>query len=143
MRVDLTGVFFAMKHQIRAMLRNGRGSIVNTSSTLGLVAWPQAADYVAAKHGVLGLTKAAALDYSARKIRINAVMPGTINTPMVRRLNADLSMSANMKRLVEHHPIGRFGEPNEVGEAVKWLLSDASSFVTGAALAVDGGFLTI
>jgi NAD(P)-dependent dehydrogenase (short-subunit alcohol dehydrogenase family) len=96
-----------------------------------------------AKHGVIGLTKAAALDYGGQDIRANAILPGSINTPMVSRANSDPALTANMKKLIYHHPFERFGEPREVGEAVKWLLSDAASFVTGVSLPVNGGFLAI
>jgi NAD(P)-dependent dehydrogenase (short-subunit alcohol dehydrogenase family) len=141
--VDLTAVFYCLKYQIIAMLETGGGSIINTASSLGVVAIPNQAEYVAAKHGVIGLTKSAAVDYSAKKIRVNAVLPGVIQTPMIKRALEDPRFSAAFDKLREHHPIGRFGEPNEIGEAVKWLLSDASSFVTGASLPVDGGYLTV
>ena len=140
LRVDLTGVFLCIKHQVRAMLAGGGGSIVNTASALGQVAIPRAAEYVTAKHGVIGLTRAAALEYSAGGIRVNAVLPGIIRTPMIERAIEHPDFSAFFDKLLEHHPIGRFGQPPEVGEAVKWLLSDAASFVTGAMIAVDGGY---
>jgi len=142
LRIDLTGVFFCLKHQIRAMLGSG-GSIVNTASALGAVALPNAAEYVAAKHAVAGLTKAAAADYAARGIRVNAVLPGIINTPMVNRLTGDPVFAELFQRLRERHPIGRFGEPMEVAEAVLWLLSERASFVNGAMLPVDGGYLAV
>jgi NAD(P)-dependent dehydrogenase (short-subunit alcohol dehydrogenase family) len=142
-RIDLTGVFFCLKHQIRAMLKSGGGSIVNTASALGAVAIPNASEYVAAKHGVIGLTKAAAADYGAQRIRINAVLPGIIQTQMVGRLADDPNFAAYFSKLRDRHPIGHFGQPSEVGEAVKWLLSDAASFVTGASISVDGGYLAI
>ena len=142
-RIDLTGVFVCMKYQIKAMLNSGGGSIVNTASALGAVAIPNASEYIAAKHGVIGLTKAAAADYAADRIRVNAVLPGIINTKMVERLANDVQFAAYFDKLRDRHPIGRFGQPNEVGEAVSWLLSDASSFVTGASISVDGGYLAI
>jgi NAD(P)-dependent dehydrogenase (short-subunit alcohol dehydrogenase family) len=142
-RVDLTGVFFCLKHQIRAMLKSGGGSIVNTASALGSVAIPNASEYVAAKHGVIGLTKAAAADYGPHRIRVNAVLPGIIQTQMIGRLADDPIFSAYFNKLRDRHPIGRFGQPSEVGETVKWLLSDAASFVTGASISVDGGYLAI
>ncbi len=142
-RIDLTGVFFCLKHQIRAMLKSGGGSIVNTASALGSVAIPNASEYVAAKHGVIGLTKAAAADYGSQRIRVNAVLPGIIETQMVGRLADDPTFSAFFGKLKDRHPIGRFGQPSEVGETVKWLLSDAASFVTGASISVDGGYLAI
>lgn len=142
-RIDLTGVFFCMKHQIRAMLQTGGGAIVNTASALGSVALFNASEYVAAKHGVVGLTKAGAADYGAQGIRVNAVLPGIVNTPMVGRLVDDPNFAHLFQRLRERHPIGRFGEPSEIGESVAWLLSDAASFVTGAMISVDGGYLAI
>lgn len=141
--VDLTGVFLCLKYQIQAMLKTGGGSIVNTASALGCVAIPNASEYVAAKHGVVGLTRAAAADYGPDKIRVNAVLPGIIRTEMVGRLAKDPQFAGYFDKLRDRHPIGRFGNPDEVGETVKWLLSDASSFVTGAAISVDGGYLAI
>lgn len=141
--IDLTAVFLCIKYQVRAMLKTGGGAIVNTASSLGQVAIPGAADYVAAKHGVIGLTRAAGADYGARGVRVNAVLPGIIETPMIARLSADPNFSAMFERLRARHPIGRFGQPSEIGEAVLWLLSDAASFVNGAAIAVDGGYLSI
>ncbi|MFD0850617.1 SDR family oxidoreductase [Sphingosinicella xenopeptidilytica] len=142
-RIDLTGVFYCLKHEIAAMLDSGGGAIVNTASALSEVAIPQAAEYVSAKHGVAGLTKAAAIDYGARGIRVNAVLPGIIRTAMIDRAIEHPSFSAYFEKLLEHHPIGRFGQPAEVGETVKWLLSDAASFVTGAMISVDGGYRAI
>lgn len=142
-KVDLTGVFYCMKHQIRAMLDNGGGSIVNTASALGAVAIAAASDYVAAKHGVLGLTKAAAVDYGPHGIRINAILPGIIETPMILRLSQEENFSNQFQALRERHPIGRFGKPEEVAAAALWLLSDAASFVTGTSMSVDGGYLAI
>jgi len=142
-KVDLTGVFFCMKHQIRAMLETGGGSIVNTASALGAVAIAAASDYIAAKHGVLGLTKAAAVDYGPHNIRVNAILPGIIETPMILRLSQEDNFANQFQALRERHPIGRFGKPEEVAAAACWLLSDASSFVTGTSLSVDGGYLAI
>jgi NAD(P)-dependent dehydrogenase (short-subunit alcohol dehydrogenase family) len=137
--VMLTGVYQCMKHEIPAMLERGGGAIVNTASGAGLIGFPGQAAYVASKHGVIGLTKVAALDYGAKGVRVNAVCPGTVRTPMVdTAVSSDASLAA---RLVGLHPIGRIGTPDEVAEAVVWLCSDASSFVLGAALPVDGGYV--
>ena len=143
LRVDLTSVFRCLKYQVMAMLGTGGGSIVNTASSLGQVAIQNASEYIASKHGVVGLTRAAAADYGARGIRVNAVLPGVTRTPMIARLTEDPQFSAFFARLKERHPIGRFGEPAEIGEAVKWLLSDSASFMNGAAMAVDGGYLAV
>ncbi len=142
-RVDLTSVFWCIKYQVIAMLKTGGGAIVNTASSLGQVAIRNASEYITAKHGVIGLTRAAAAEYGAHGIRVNAVLPGIIKTPMISRLTEDVRFSAFFQRLKERHPIGRFGEPAEIGEAVKWLLSDAASFMNGAAMACDGGYLSI
>lgn len=143
LRVDLTSVFWCIKYQVLAMMKTGGGSIVNTASSLGQVAIQNASEYIAAKHGVIGLTRAAAAEYGSKGIRVNAVLPGIIRTPMISRLTADERFSAFFEKLKDRHPIGRFGEPAEIGEAVKWLLSDAASFMNGAAMAVDGGYLAI
>jgi NAD(P)-dependent dehydrogenase (short-subunit alcohol dehydrogenase family) len=141
LRVDLTGVFLCMKYQIKAMLATGGGSIVNTSSGAAQIAFPNGGEYVTAKAGVIGLTRSAAVDYGAQGIRVNAILPGVIRTPMIARLSQDPDFSAMFDRSRQRHIVGRFGEPSEIGEAAKWLLSDAASFVQGAALVVDGGFL--
>ena len=143
LRVDLTSVFWCLKYQVLAMLATGGGAIVNTASSLGQVAIQNASEYITAKHGVVGLTRAAAAEYGARGIRVNAVLPGIIRTPMIARLTEDVRFSAFFDKLKDRHPIGRFGEPAEIGEAVKWLLSDAASFMNGAAMACDGGYLAI
>ncbi len=136
--VNLTGVFLCMKAQIPALLAAGGGAIVNVASILGAVGFANAPAYTAAKHGVLGLTKAAALEYGAQGVRINAVGPAFIHTPMIERLESD---PATQQALVAMHPIGRLGQPEEVAELVLWLSSRAASFVTGAYYPVDGGFL--
>jgi NAD(P)-dependent dehydrogenase (short-subunit alcohol dehydrogenase family) len=143
LRVDLTSVFWCLKYQVIAMLRTGGGAIVNTASSLGQVAIPNASEYIASKHGVIGLTRAAAAEYGAQGIRVNAVLPGIIRTPMIARLSEDPQFSGLFDGLRQRHPIGRFGEPAEIGEAVKWLLSDSASFVNGTAMAVDGGYLAV
>jgi NAD(P)-dependent dehydrogenase (short-subunit alcohol dehydrogenase family) len=135
--INLRGVMLGMRHQIPAMLASGGGAIVNTASVAGLVGFANLGPYVASKHGVVGLTRGAALEYSAQGIRINAVCPGVIRTPMVARvIDEDPSLESTFAAL---EPIGRLGEPEEIGEAVAWLCSDAASFVTGHAMPVDGG----
>jgi NAD(P)-dependent dehydrogenase (short-subunit alcohol dehydrogenase family) len=136
--VNLSGVFYCMKHQIPAMLRSGGGAIVNMASILGQVGFAGAPAYVAAKHGVVGLTKTAALEYSAQGLRINAVGPAFIHTPMIAGLESD---PATQQQLVSLHAVGRLGQPEEVAELVVWLSCDRASFVTGAYYAVDGGYL--
>jgi NAD(P)-dependent dehydrogenase (short-subunit alcohol dehydrogenase family) len=136
--INLSGVFYGMKYQIAAMLKNGGGSIVNVASILGVVGLANSPAYTAAKHGVVGLTQAAALEYSALKVRINAVGPGFIHTPMTAGLEANATTAA---ALVNAHPIGRLGHPEEVAELVAWVASDRASFITGAYYPVDGGYL--
>ena len=137
--VNLTGVWLCMKYEIQQMLSQGGGAIVNTASAAGLVGFPSLPDYVASKHGVVGLTKTAALEYAKSGIRVNAVCPGVIQTPMVER-GAQLSPGFDELAL-SMEPVGRFGQPAEVGEAVVWLCSDAASFVTGHPMVVDGGLV--
>lgn len=138
--VDLTGVFYCLKHEVRVMKDRGVGSIVNTASAAGLRGQINSADYVAAKHGVVGLTKAAAVDCGALGIRVNALCPGLIMTPLAKELMADEVFSQAMDTLREKHIIGRFGEPEEIADAAIWLLSDHSRFVTGTPLTIDGGY---
>ena len=136
--VMLTGVFYCMKHEIPAMIRGGGGAIVNTSSGAGLIGVPNQADYVAAKHGVIGLTKSAALENITKNVRINSICPGTARSRMV---DGWLQGSEEAERQVASlHPIGRIAEPEEIARAVCWLLSDDASFVVGAAIAADGGY---
>jgi NAD(P)-dependent dehydrogenase (short-subunit alcohol dehydrogenase family) len=137
--VMLTGVYHCLKAEIPVMLERGGGAIVNTASGVGLVAYPQQAAYTASKHGVIGLTKVAALDYGSRGVRVNAICPGTARTPMVDdAIRRDPSISAHLEAL---HPIGRIGEASEVAEAAVWLCTPAASFVLGVALPVDGGYV--
>ena len=137
--VNMTGVFFCMKAEIPHMLRQGGGAIVNTASAAGLTGSPGLPAYVASKHGVVGLTRAAAIEYGREKVRINCVCPGPIRTPMLGRL---LSSRPEMEqRFASAEPLKRLGEPAEIGEAVAWLCSDAASYVTGHAMSVDGGYM--
>lgn len=135
--INLRGVFLCMKHQIPLMLRQGGGAIVNTSSGAGIKGFKGQAAYAAAKHGVIGLTKSAALDYAQSNIRINAVCPGIIATPMMDRFTG--GTPEGQQRVISQEPIGRMGKPEEIAAAAVWLCSGASSFVTGAALVADGG----
>jgi NAD(P)-dependent dehydrogenase (short-subunit alcohol dehydrogenase family) len=137
--VDLTGVFLCTKHELRAMAPAGRGAIVNASSGAGVVGFPGLPHYVAAKHGVLGVTKTAAQEFLGTGIRVNAVCPGTTDTPMLR---ATIAGDAGMEKLIRRAaPGGVFGRPEQVAEAAVWLCSDRASFVTGETLVVDGGAL--
>jgi NAD(P)-dependent dehydrogenase (short-subunit alcohol dehydrogenase family) len=135
--VDLRGVFLCMKHEIPLMREQGGGAIVNTSSGAGVKGFKGGAAYVAAKHGVIGLTKAAALDYAAANIRINAVCPGIIDTPMMDRFSG--GTREGRQAVIAQEPVGRMGKPEEIGAAVVWLCSDAAAFVVGHAMVIDGG----
>jgi NAD(P)-dependent dehydrogenase (short-subunit alcohol dehydrogenase family) len=135
--IDLRGVFLCMKCEIPLMLKQGRGAIVNTSSGAGVKGFAGQAAYAAAKHGIVGLTRSAALDYAHSKIRINAVCPGIVATPMMQRFTGGTPQGE--KRVIAQEPVGRMGTPEEIAEAVVWLCSDAASFVTGHAMVVDGG----
>lgn len=139
MNINLKGQWLCMKYEIPAMLKNGEGSIINVSSILGTVGFANAPAYTAAKHGLIGLTKTAALEYAAKAIRINAIAPAFIETPMLEKagITTDEEMKASV---VELHPMARLGRPEEVADAVLWLASDESTFVTGHTLLVDGGY---
>lgn len=135
--LNLTGVFVGMQAEIDAMLEDGGGAIVNMSSIAGQVGFPQSSPYVASKHGVIGLTKTAALEYSEAGVRVNAICPGVIETPMV-----DASNQEQIQGVVDATPIGRLGEPPEIGDAAVWLCSEEASFVTGESLVIDGGYIS-
>lgn len=138
MSINLRGVWSCMKFELRQMLKQEGGAIVNCSSIGGLVAGPKRGTYQASKHGVLGLTKSAALDYAARGIRINAVCPGIIHTPMLNTMMTNQADALNA--MLREVPIGRLGRPEEIASAVLWLCSSAASFMIGHALVVDGGY---
>lgn len=139
-RVNLTGVFICMKCEIEQMVKQDRGgSIVSTSSAAGLIGIPGAASYNASKHGVIGLTKTVALEYAAKNVRVNAVCPGFIETPMLDRVT-DASVKIR-DQLIGAVPMRRVAQPSEIGEVAAWLLSDKSSYVTGVAMPVDGGWV--
>ncbi len=138
--INLRGVWSCMKFELRQMRKQGGGAIVNCSSIGGLMAAPGRGTYQAAKHGVLGFTKSAALEYAARGIRINAVCPGLIWTPMAERMVAAGQGDA-LKAMEKNVPMGRVGRPEEIANAVLWLCSDAASYVTGQAISVDGGLV--
>ena len=135
--INLGGVWRCMRAEIPVMLAAGTGSIVNCASVAGLVGFPGIAPYVASKHGIIGITKTAALDYATAGIRVNAVCPGIIRTKMIERFTH--GDAATETALVSAEPVGRMGDPIEVGAVVAWLCSDAASFVTGVGLPVDGG----
>ena len=139
MSVNLKGVWLCMKYEIQEMLKQGKGAIVNTSSVAGLVAFPGISAYVASKHAILGLTKNAAIENVKLGIRVNAVCPGVIQTPMIDRFTG--KNKEVEKAFASQEPIGRLGQPEEVAKAVIWLCSDMASFVTGVTLPVDGGWV--
>ncbi|MCU0319796.1 MAG: SDR family oxidoreductase [Flavobacteriales bacterium] len=135
--VNLNGVFYGMRYQIPAMLKGGGGSIINIASILGQVGFATASAYVAAKHGVVGLSKNAAMEYAAQGIRVNSVGPAFIRTPLLTKHLTEEQLTG----IAAMHPIARLGKPEEVAELVVWLASDKASFVTGSYYAVDGGYL--
>jgi NAD(P)-dependent dehydrogenase (short-subunit alcohol dehydrogenase family) len=135
--INLRGVFLCMKYELPLMLKQGGGAIVNTSSGAGVKGFAGQAAYAAAKHGVIGLTRAAALDYARSNVRVNAVCPGIIETPMMDRFTG--GTSDGRERVIAQEPIGRMGTPDEIAAAVVWLCSDAAAFVVGHAMVIDGG----
>jgi NAD(P)-dependent dehydrogenase (short-subunit alcohol dehydrogenase family) len=140
--VDLVGVFLCTKHELRVMAAQGSGSILNMASAAGLIGWAGASGYVAAKHGVVGLSKAAAVEFAPQGVRVNAICPAYTETPMVSDLFENIlgGDPANVDAAVANHPIGRFARPDEIAAACVWLMSDKASFVTGSAMSVDGGY---
>jgi NAD(P)-dependent dehydrogenase (short-subunit alcohol dehydrogenase family) len=138
LRINLTSVFLCVREELRAMLASRAGAIVNTSSGLGLVGQEGCVAYAAAKAGILSLTRCAAIEHAKQNIRVNALLPGVIDTGLLRNFPPEVTDVIRSK-----HPIGRLGEPDEVAQAALWLLSDAASFVTGSSMVVDGGFLAV
>jgi NAD(P)-dependent dehydrogenase (short-subunit alcohol dehydrogenase family) len=136
--VNLKGVWLCMKEEIEQLLQQGGGAIVNTGSIAGLIGLPTSSAYVAAKHGVLGLTKTAAIEYAEAKIRVNAICPGFIETRMTAG-----AMQRRGEQIMAHTPLARMGQPGEIAEMVVWLLSERASYVTGAAYNVDGGWMAM
>jgi NAD(P)-dependent dehydrogenase (short-subunit alcohol dehydrogenase family) len=138
--INLKGVFLGLQAEIPAMLDDGGGVIVNTSSIAGVVGFQGVSPYVASKHGVIGLTKTAALEYGREGVRVNAISPGVIQTPMIER--SETANPEMVEAVSEATPMGRIGEPEEIGDAAVWLCSDDASFVTGETMVIDGGYVS-
>jgi NAD(P)-dependent dehydrogenase (short-subunit alcohol dehydrogenase family) len=137
LRVNLTGVFLCLKHELREMRRQGAGAIVNTASAAGVMGVPFLAPYCASKHAIVGLTKTAALENATSGVRVNAVLPGSVDTPMLQRY---MGIAPEVRKaILAGQPGGRLGTPEEIAESVVWLCSERASFVTGTAMLVDGG----
>jgi NAD(P)-dependent dehydrogenase (short-subunit alcohol dehydrogenase family) len=137
--INVVGVWLCLKYEARLMLRQGSGAIVNTASLAGLIGFPHNVSYSASKHAVIGITRTAALEYAHAGIRVNAVCPAFVHTPMVEGLISSGDPRYSLERLAHMQPMGRLGTPDEVADAVVWLCSDAAAFITGIALPIDGG----
>jgi len=135
LNINLRGTFVCMKHEIAQMVRQGGGVVVNTSSGAGIRGVAGGASYAASKHAIIGITRSAALDYAKQNIRVNAILPGNIETPMMDRFTA-----GDLQKAIDLEPVGRLGKPEEIAEAVLWMSSDLGGFVTGSAVVVDGGW---
>ena len=133
--INLRGTFVCMKHELAQMVRQGSGVIVNTSSGAGIRGVAGGAAYAASKHAIIGLTKSAALDYAKPNIRVNAILPGNIETPMMDRFTG-----GDLQKAIDLEPVGRLGKPEEIADAVLWMSADLGAFVTGASISVDGGW---
>jgi NAD(P)-dependent dehydrogenase (short-subunit alcohol dehydrogenase family) len=135
LNINVRGTFVCMKHEIAQMVRQGGGVVVNTSSGAGIRGVAGGASYAASKHAIIGMTRSAALDYAKQNIRVNAILPGNIETPMTDRFTA-----GDLQKAIDLEPVGRLGKPEEIVEAVLWMSSDLGGFVTGSAVVVDGGW---
>jgi len=133
--INLRGTFICMKHELAQMVRQGSGVVINTSSGAGIRGVAGGAAYAASKHAIIGLTKSAALDYAMLNIRVNAILPGNIETPMMDRFTG-----GDVQKAIDLEPVGRLGKPEEIADAVLWMSADLGAFVTGAAISVDGGW---
>src|SRR6185312_10148639 len=133
--INLRGTFLCMKHELAQMVRQGGGVVVNTSSGAGIRGVAGGASYAASKHAIIGMTRSAALDYAKQNIRVNAILPGNIETPMMDRFT-----SGDLQKAIDLEPVGRLGKPEEIAEAVLWMSSDLGGFVTGSAIVIDGGW---